>query len=97
MKGPVFSMSNVLSKFLCLGYALDEILAAVTSNAAEWLGKPELGRIQVGDPVNLTLFTLEHEPTVLVDSEGEERVTDKVIQAKGVVIGGEFIKCEIRA
>ncbi|KTD88610.1 amidohydrolase/deacetylase family metallohydrolase [Paenibacillus etheri] len=97
MKGPVFSMSNVLSKFLSLGYALDEIVAAVTSNAAKWLGRPELGRIQVGDPANLTLFTLQHEPTVLVDSEGEERVTDKVIHAKGVVMGGEFFKCEIRA
>lgn len=97
MKGPVFSMSNVLSKFLSLGYALDEIVAAVTSNAAEWLGRPELGRIQVGDPANLTLFTLQQESAVLVDSEGEERVTDKVIHAKGVVMGGEFIKCEIRA
>ena len=97
MKGPVYSMSNVLSKFLCLGYSLDEILAAVTTNAAEWLGRPELGRIQVGDPANLTLFTLEHESAVLIDSEGEERVTDKVIHAKGVVLGGEFIKCEIRS
>ena len=90
-------MSNVLSKFLSLGYALDEIVAAVSSNAAEWLGRPELGRIQVGDPANLTLFTLQQESAVLVDSEGEERVTNKVIHAKGVVVGGEFIKCEIRA
>lgn len=96
-KGPVYSMSNVLSKFLSLGYALDEVMAAVTTNAAEWLGKPELGRIQVGDPANLTLFTLQQESTVLVDSEGDTRIADQVIQAKGVVLGGEFIKCEIRA
>ncbi|MRN56123.1 amidohydrolase/deacetylase family metallohydrolase [Paenibacillus monticola] len=97
LNGPVYSMASVLSKFLCLGYSLEEIIAAVTTHAADWLGKPELGRIQVGDIANLTLFTLHNEPTVLTDSEGEQRVTDRVIQVKGVVASGEFIECEIRA
>lgn len=97
LNGPVYSMANVLSKFLCLEYTLEEVIAAVTTHAADWLGKPELGRIQVGDIANLTLFTLHNEPTVLIDSEGEQRVTDKVIQVKGVVANGEFIECEIRA
>lgn len=97
MQGPVYSMSNVLTKFLCLGYSLEEVMAAVTINAAKWLGRPELGRIQVGDPANLTLFTVTNKSAVLVDSEGEERATNQVIHSKGVVLGGEFIKCEIRA
>ena len=52
-------MANVLSKFLYLGYPFEEVIDAVTKNAAEWLKKPELGRIQAGDIANLTLFTVK--------------------------------------
>jgi len=96
LNGPVYSMSQTLTKFLYLGYSLQEVIAAVTTRAAEWLEKPELGRIQVGDAANLTLFTVNDEQTVLMDSEGVQRITDKRIEAKGVVINGQFIECEIR-
>ncbi|UAL52696.1 amidohydrolase/deacetylase family metallohydrolase [Metabacillus dongyingensis] len=91
--GPVYSMANVLTKFLYLGYSLKEVIAAVTTNAAGWLEKPELGRIEVGDAANLTLFTVQSDPITLIDSEGDERVAEKRIETKGVVANGEFIKC----
>ncbi|WHX50682.1 amidohydrolase/deacetylase family metallohydrolase [Paenibacillus woosongensis] len=97
LNGPVYSMANVLTKFLSLGYSLEETIDAVTCHAADWLGKPELGRIQAGDAANLTLFTLEDERVELVDSEGERRVANRLITAKGVVTGGEYIECEVRA
>ncbi|MNJ39870.1 dihydroorotase [compost metagenome] len=97
LNGPVYSMENVLTKFLSIGYTLEETMNAVTCHAADWLGKPELGRIQVGDVANLTLFTLDNERAELVDSEGERRVANRLIKAKGVVTGGEYIECEVRA
>lgn len=97
LSGPVYSMGLVLSKFLYLGYKLEEIIAAVTTNAADWLGRPELGRIQVGEPANLTLFTLKKGHFELIDSEGEAVVTDQVIEAKGVVVNGEIIECKVRS
>lgn len=96
LNGPVYSMANVLSKFLHLGYSLEEVIDAVTSHAANWLGKPELGRIKVGDIANLTLFTVENEPVTLIDSEGDERLAKRRIETKGVVVNGEFIECQIR-
>ncbi|UHA73780.1 amidohydrolase/deacetylase family metallohydrolase [Paenibacillus sp. 481] len=93
LNGPVYNMAHVLSKFLYLGYSLEEVILAVTSNAADWLRKPELGRIQAGDPAYLTLFTLNREPLELVDSEGDKRVTDISIQTKGVVVNGELMEC----
>ncbi|MFC3747925.1 amidohydrolase/deacetylase family metallohydrolase [Paenibacillus sp. GCM10012306] len=97
LNGPVYILANVLSKFLYLGYSLEDTLAAVTTRAAEWLGKPELGRIGIGEPANLTLFTVEKGPAVLVDSEGEQRIADQLIQVKGAVAHGEFFECEVRA
>ncbi|OAH59554.1 MULTISPECIES: amidohydrolase/deacetylase family metallohydrolase [Bacillaceae] len=93
LNGPVYSMTNVLSKFLYLGYSLEDVIAAVTSHAASWLEKPELGRIKVGDAANLTLFTVQNESIVLIDSEGDKRVAERRIETKGVVANGEFIKC----
>ncbi|HEY4390039.1 MAG TPA: amidohydrolase/deacetylase family metallohydrolase [Paenibacillus sp.] len=97
LNGPVYSMANVLSKFLLLGYPLEQIIAAVTTNAAEWLGRPDLGRIHIGDAANLTLFSLDQESAILTDSEGEQRTTNQLIKAKGVYTNGTFIKCEVRA
>ena len=97
LNGPVYSMANVLSKFLLLGYPLEQIIAAVTTNAADWLGRPDLGRIRIGDAANLTLFSLEQESAILTDSEGEQRTTNQFIKAKGVYTNGTFIKCEVRA
>src|SRR5699024_2570188 len=34
INGPVYSMANVLSKFLYLGYSLEEVIEAVTTHAA---------------------------------------------------------------
>lgn len=97
LNGPVYSLSNVLSKFLDLGYPLEDVIAKVTVNAAGWLGRPELGRIQIGDPAHLTLFTVQEGPVKLTDSEGEQRMANRIIQAKGVFVHGKIIECEVRA
>lgn len=93
LDGPVYSLANVLTKFLHLGYSLEEVIGAVTTGAAEWLQKPELGRIQAGDRANLTLFAVEDEKIRLVDSKGIERIAERKIETKGVVANGEYIKC----
>ncbi|MFB6362857.1 amidohydrolase/deacetylase family metallohydrolase [Paenibacillus elgii] len=93
LNGPVYSMAHVLSKFLYLGYSLEEVIATVTTHAADWLKRPELGRIQVGDKANLTIFTIEEEPTALIDSEGDMRMGERRIETKGVFANGSFIEC----
>jgi dihydroorotase len=93
LNGPVYSMANVLTKFLNLGYPLEDVIAAVTAHAANWLEKPELGRIKVGDFANLTLFTVKNDPTTLIDSEGDIRAAERRIETKGVVINGEYNEC----
>ena len=97
LNGPVFSLANVLSKFLHLGYSLPEVIEAVTSEPAQWLRRPELGRIRAGEPANLTLFSVEGKLVRLVDSEEEIRTADKIIKPWGVVANGKLIKCEVRA
>lgn len=93
LQGPVYSLAHVLTKFLALGYPLKEVIDSVTVRAAEWLGMPELGRIQAGDPSCLTLFALKEKEIKLADSEGDRRRAGTIIDPKGVVIHGQFITC----
>lgn len=93
LNGPVYGMANLLTKFLALGYSLEEVIDGVTVNAANWLKKPALGRIRAGERANLTLFSVKDEPIVLVDSYGTERTYHQTIQAEGVIVNGEYIKC----
>ncbi|MCM3630799.1 amidohydrolase/deacetylase family metallohydrolase [Paenibacillus glycanilyticus] len=93
LNGPVRSMSDVLTKFLSLGYELNEIIAAVTKRPAEWLGRPELGRVKAGEQANLTLFEVAERPLELIDSEGEKRMAMQTIQARGVYTNGQYLTC----
>lgn len=93
LNGPVYSMANLLSKFLALGYSLSETIDRVTVRAAEWLRRPQLGRIQAGDEANLTLFQVVDKPVTLVDSEGVSKIASRQIEVKGVIVGEQFIEC----
>lgn len=96
LNGPVYSMSSVLTKFLQLGYSLEETVERVTVRPAAWLNRPELGRMTVGEPAELTLFEVNEQPSELMDSEGNRRTSRRTIQAKGVVRNGEYLACQIR-
>lgn len=92
VNGPVYSMANVLSKFLYVGYSLPEVIDAVTLRAANWLRRPELGMMSVGQLANLTFFSVENQPVRLIDSVGEEVEAQKEVCVKGVVINGEYFR-----
>lgn len=91
INGPVFNMAHTLTKFLYLGYTLEEVITGVTATPAAWLKKPELGRIRPGDIANLTLFRVKKESATLTDSENEKRWATRKIEPMGVVVNGEVI------
>lgn len=89
--GPVISMAHTLDKFLLLGYSLAETIERVTSRPAEWLGRPELSRLRIGDIANLTVFSIQSQQVELTDSEGETRIGTRHIKPEGVAANGEYI------
>lgn len=88
--GPVYSLADVMTKFMIIGYSLAEVIDRVTKRAADWLGRPELGRIQVGDEANLTLFEVVPESRMMTDSNGDTRLAESIIQSRGAIIGEYF-------
>lgn len=88
--GPAFDQVTTLSKFLCLGMPLPDVIRASTENAAHILKRPELGTLKPGAVGDATLLTVEDGAFDYVDSDGETMVGDRRIVSKGVVVGGTW-------
>ena len=88
--GPAFDLVTTMSKFLCLGMALPEIIARVTVNAARALGRHELGALAPGAAGDATVLAVEDGAFDYVDVVGEVLRGEKRIVSKGVVIGGRW-------
>jgi dihydroorotase len=79
-----------MSKFLCLGVPLAEIIAASTVNAANALKRPELGSLKPGCVGDATVLAVEDGTFDYVDVVGEHLTGDRRIVSKGVVIAGRW-------
>jgi dihydroorotase len=90
INGPAFDQTTTMSKFLCLGMSLMEVVRASTVNAARALHRPELGALTPGSVGDATILTLDDGQHDYVDVVGEHLVGAKRIVSKGVVIGGRW-------
>src|SRR5712675_1348905 len=88
--GPVFDQVTTLSKFLCMGMPLPDVVAASTVNAAMALRRPELGSLKPGSVGDATLISIKQGQFDYVDVVGEHLIGDRKIVSEGVVIGGRW-------
>ncbi len=90
INGPVFDQVTTLSKFLCLGMPLNDVIRASTVNAAYALRRPELGSLKPGSVGDATLLSVQEGRFDYVDVVGEHLTGDRRIVSEGVVIGGKW-------
>ena len=83
--GPAFDQVTTLSKFLCMGMPLSDVIAATTVNAAMALKRPELGSFKPGSAGDATILTIKEGQFDYVDVVGEHLTGDKRILSEGVV------------
>jgi dihydroorotase len=88
--GPVFDQVTTMSKFLCMGMPLTDVIAASTVNAAMALRRPELGSLKPGSVGDATLISVREGQFDYVDVVGEHLIGDRKIASEGVVIGGRW-------
>lgn len=90
VNGPAFNLVTTMSKFLCLGMPLVDVIAAATVNAAGALKRPELGSLKPGSAGDATILTVDSGRFEYVDALGEHLIGDRRIDPKGIVIGGRW-------
>ncbi|MCP8937109.1 amidohydrolase/deacetylase family metallohydrolase [Alsobacter sp. SYSU M60028] len=88
IEGPAFDLLTTMSKFLCLGMPLAEVVEAATLAPARALGREELGTFAPGSPGDASLLKLDSGRFDYVDSVGERLVGEQRLSAAGVVFGG---------
>jgi dihydroorotase len=88
--GPAFDLLTTMSKFLCLGMPLTEVIRAATENPAKAVLHPELGTFRQGSAGDATILELEEGAFDYVDSTGERMSGPMRLSARGVVIGGRM-------
>jgi dihydroorotase len=90
INGPAFDQVTTLSKFLCLGMSLNEVIAASTCNAAYALKRPELGSLKPGSVGDATILSLDEGRFDYVDVVGEHLIGDRKLNSSGVVVAGKW-------
>lgn len=64
----------VMSKFLNLGFSLEQVIAMATVNPAKVIGRIDgLGTLNVGAPADVSILELVEEPVTFVDTMNNER------------------------
>lgn len=89
--GPVFDLASVMSKFLAIGYSLEDIVKRVTVNPAHIIGHKELGTLTPGTEADIAIFKVEEGSFGFSDSgkarlSGTKRILPEMTIRKGVIV-----------
>lgn len=90
INGPAFDLVTTMSKFLCLGMDLKDVIAASTVQPALALKRPELGTLKPGSPGDATVLSVENGRFDYVDVVGEHLEGTSRILSRGVVLNGRW-------
>jgi dihydroorotase len=78
-----------MSKFLALGFSLEDVIAAATIKPAMVIGRvPKLGTLQVGAPADVAILELVEGPVRLLDTSNNPRIGKVYLKAVQTVRGG---------
>lgn len=83
------NLANVMSKFLCLGVPLDDIIRRTTLNPAQMIHRPELGNLSVGSPADIAVLEILKGRFAYLGSGGGKIVGDQKIQCVLTMFNGQ--------
>lgn len=88
--GPAYDVLVTMSKFLCLGLPLADVIRAATAAPAAAMRRTDIGTLQPGSAGDATLLEIKKGPVTYVDAIGGEMKTDKRLVPRGIVLHGKW-------
>jgi dihydroorotase len=88
IEGPAFDLPTTMSKFLCIGMPLVDVIRAATVAPAAALRRPELGTFKPGSVGDASVLSLETGSFDYVDSTGARLVGEQSLRGAATIIGG---------
>ena len=90
INGPAYDLVTTMSKFLCLGMPLVDVVRASTAHPAKALSRPDLGTLAVGSMGDAAILSVKSSAFDYRDVTGESLIGDKRIAVGGVVLNGAW-------
>src|SRR5499427_4710484 len=90
VNGPAFDQLVTMSKFLCLGMELIDVIRASTAAPAAALGRTDIGSLQIGAVGDVTVLELAEGDFEYRDVLGEVLAGHRRLTARGVVVAGNW-------
>ena len=90
INGPAFDQLVTMSKFLCLGMELVDVIRASTAAPAAALGRSDIGRLEIGAVGDATVLEITEGDFDYRDVLGEVRSGRRRLEAKGLVVAGKW-------
>src|SRR5437764_5930408 len=82
-------LPNVMSKFMLLGFSLEQVVAMATTAPAKIINKaPKIGTLQVGAPADVAIMELVEGPTSFVDTRNNKRDGKALLKPVQTVMNG---------
>ena len=82
-------LTNVMSKFLNMGYSLEQVVTMATANPAKVINRiAKHGTLQLGAPADATLLDVVNGPVEFVDTRNNKRPGKVFIKPTNTVIAG---------
>jgi dihydroorotase len=90
INGPAFDQLVTMSKFLCLGMELVDVIRASTHAPAAALGRADIGSLAIGAVGDATILELVEGDFEYPDVLGESRPGRWRLKARGLVVAGRW-------
>jgi dihydroorotase len=91
INGVVKDLPHVMAKFMSLGFSLEQVIKLTTCSPAHILGRPDLGRIELGGEADLAVFHVRHDPVQLYDSLGVSREATTTLECTLTLCKGQIV------
>jgi len=88
--GPAFDLLTTMSKFVCLGMELGDVVRAATEAPAQALRRLDLGTLRPGATGDASILSLERGAFDYVDVASERMTGDRRLAARGTVVNGRW-------
>jgi dihydroorotase len=84
-------LANVMSKSLCLGVPLEDIIRRATVNPAQMIHRPELGNLSVGSTADIAVLEIAKGKFSYLGSGGGKIEGNQKLQCVMTIFGGKIL------
>jgi dihydroorotase len=85
------NMLHVMSKLLCMGMPLEEVIRRSTINPAMEIKHPELGNLSIGSPADIAVFKVLQGTFIYEDKLHVQLKVTQKLECKSTVFGGDIV------